>query len=146
MITEVVEVGAVEHDRQPAPCRLGGADHEEVVLAEVAPVRRVLGVAGDRQLVRVHDQVLDAHGGGEHACLLEVVGGRGRRDGGERQAARPEHLVRDAQEERGVHPARERHQRGLEAPEQAPQAAQLLVERHLRSLQIPSAWKSLVVR
>ena len=53
MIAEVVEVGAVEHDREPAPARLGGADDEQVVLAEVAAVDRVLRVAGDRELVGV---------------------------------------------------------------------------------------------
>src|SRR5262249_24292679 len=126
-----------------APRRLGGADDEQVVLAEVAAVRRVLGVARDGQLVGLHDDVLDTQRGGQRARLFEVVGGWRGGHGGQRQAARPEHLVRDAQEEGGVDAARERDQRRVELREQAPQARQLVLERHR---QMPSAWNSLVVR
>ena len=144
MIAEVVQVGAVEHRTQAAARRLGGADDEQVVLAEVAAVGRVLGVAGDGQLVGVHDHVLGAQRGGERTSLGEVVGGGRGRDGGEGETARSEDVVRHAQEEGGIDAAREGDQRGVELRQQTAQARQLVVERHAR--QMPSAWKSGVVR
>src|SRR5690348_6740235 len=65
MVAQVVDVRAVDDDGDAAPLRLRGADREEIVLAEPAPVRRVRGVAGNLQLVRVDDDVLDAERRGE---------------------------------------------------------------------------------
>ncbi len=135
VVAQVVQVRAVEHDREPAPSRLGHADGEQVVLAEVAAVGRVLRVAGDGELVGVDQEMRHAE---PHRQLLrrrEVLRRHGRRDGGEGQAALAEHVVGDAQEEARVDAAREGDQRGGQVGEEPAQPVELGGELH----QIPSA-------
>ena len=60
IVAEVVDVDAVDDRRNPAPGGFAVADLVQIVLAEVAAVDRVRGVAGDVELVRVDDEVLDA--------------------------------------------------------------------------------------
>src|SRR5262249_12895982 len=99
VIAEIVEVRAVDDDLDATPPRLGGTDGEEVALAEVAPIRRVLGVAGDVELVRVDDHVLDAARDGELLRAVDILRGGRRGHRRERHAAAPEDVVRDAKEE-----------------------------------------------
>ena len=135
VVAQVVQVRAVEHDREPAPSRLGHADGEQVVLAEVAAVGRVLRVAGDGELVRVDQEMRHAEPRRQLLRRREVLRRHGRRDGGERQAALAEHVVGDAQEEARVDAAREGDQRGGQVGEQPAQPVELGGELH----QIPSA-------
>src|SRR5204863_8725924 len=106
MIGEVVDVRPVEQGGEAATASLGDGDREQIVLAEEAAVTRVGGVALDRELVDVDDDVCGAERRGEPFRRLEILLRRGGRHGREGETVRPEHLVRDAKQEARVDAAR----------------------------------------
>ena len=142
VIGEVIHVRAVEHGREAAARRLAETDHEEAVLAEIATIGRVLGVAWNVELVGLDQEVLDAEGSRQLPGVVDVFLGRGGGAGRERQAALAEHVVGDAEEEARVDAPGEGDQYRRQLAEQCAEPVDLGVELH----HTDSVWKRSVVR
>ena len=105
----VVGVRARGEGREAALLRECGERVVELALAVVAAVGAVGAVAGTGQLVRGDDLVRDADRLGDRACARQLAA---RECGGDRrhgQGAVAQRALRQRRDERGVDPARERH-------------------------------------
>ena len=110
MIAEVVEVRAQQHVREAERVGARARDLEQLGLAVVAAIGRVLREPRPFQLVRLDDLQPRADVGGQLARRLPLAGGHRDRHRGQRQAAIAEHVVRHAQQQRRVDAAREADQ------------------------------------
>ena len=109
-IAEIVEVGAERDRRVAEPRGDRRGDVHQLGLAQRAAVRRVVGEAGDLELVRVEDVVAiaEAELGGERAGVGDLGARHRRRDRGDGVAVVAERIDRDLQQERRVDAAGER--------------------------------------
>jgi hypothetical protein len=131
VVREVVLVGPVKDCRQPQLPSLGDTQRKEFVLAVVAAARRVVGKAGNLQLVALHNQLAYADGFGKPATLRELVervGGRG--CGQSDDPLGTERLTGDPEQIGRVDSAGEGDQRRAQAVEKSFERLLLLCWRH----------------
>ena len=102
VVAIVIEVRAVDDSGEAALFRECDHMREQCVLAEVAAIRRICGDARDGERIERHDDVFDAPRSAERGGLVDVALRHERRRCRERDGLRPQHLVRDVQEERRV--------------------------------------------
>ncbi len=133
VVVEVIEVGAIQDHCITEFHGFVQADMEQLFLAMVAALRRVVGKAGDFQFITVNNDLLDAEFAGQPDTLVEFMTGIGRRRGCQgNHLFGAEDFTSRVKEKSGIYTAGKSDHRRTQLRENSPQFLVFRCNRHDR--------------